>query len=609
MAEQRMFQEALDAIKQGERLRARDLLTRLLRTDSSKVEYWLWMSTVVDTRNEKIYCLESALKADPGNQTALRGLIILGARKTDPPAKPAPIIRRKWSDDVEKSLEQPKSIWQSIWQSPILRWIGLLCLSVIVISLLVLGILGIRKGNEALFIRVTPFPTSTSNVTPSPKVTRTLVVRSPTPTYIGPTPLWMFLTQTYTPVPVYINTPHPVVEAYRIALRAYGRGDYNQMLDFIQQAKQADPNAVDLYYYLGEAYRLLGKYDEAVKAYADGLKINPAFGPAYLGRARAMLGQNPGANVTADLEKAIQADPDLADAYLELATYFIKIKDPTSALLNLMEAERIFPQSPILYVLRGQAYLLTGDNASALVNAQQAFELDKTYLPAYITLARALLVNDQPSEAAYYAEIYLRYEPQDADGWIMVGRSRLLNKAYQQAVEALDKAIFLNDEAWEAYYYRGKAQLALGQAQLAVNDLVVAVQRTTSNFQYTFDLAEALWKAKRYTDAFRTFNSAEQLAGDDDERAAVYYYRAQVAEEAGNLLEAKDDWARLLALPEAVTPEEWREYAQQRWDSLHPPTATVTSTTTKVPTLTSTPTVTPSFTPTSQSMATPTPTR
>ena len=609
MAEQRMFQEALDAIKQGERLRARDLLTRLLRTDSSKVEYWLWMSTVVDTRNEKIYCLESALKADPGNQTALRGLIILGARKTDPPAKPAPIIRRKWSDDVEKSLEQPKSIWQSIWQSPILRWIGLLCLSVIVISLLVLGILGIRKGNEALFIRVTPFPTSTSNVTPSPKVTRTLVVRSPTPTYIGPTPLWMFLTQTYTPVPVYINTPHPVVEAYRIALRAYGRGDYNQMLDFIQQAKQADPNAVDLYYYLGEAYRLLGKYDEAVKAYADGLKINPAFGPAYLGRARAMLGQNPGANVTADLEKAIQADPDLADAYLELATYFIKIKDPTSALLNLMEVERIFPQSPILYVLRGQAYLLTGDNASALVNAQQAFELDKTYLPAYITLARALLVNDQPSEAAYYAEIYLRYEPQDADGWIMVGRSRLLNKAYQQAVEALDKAIFLNDEAWEAYYYRGKAQLALGQAQLAVNDLVVAVQRTTSNFQYTFDLAEALWKAKRYTDAFRTFNSAEQLAGDDDERAAVYYYRAQVAEEAGNLLEAKDDWARLLALPEAVTPEEWREYAQQRWDSLHPPTATVTSTTTKVPTLTSTPTVTPSFTPTSQSMATPTPTR
>ena len=609
MAEQRMFQEALDAIKQGERLRARDLLTRLLRTDSSKVEYWLWMSTVVDTRNEKIYCLESALKADPGNQTALRGLIILGARKTDPPAKPAPIIRRKWSDDVEKSLEQPKSIWQSIWQSPILRWIGLLCLSVIVISLLVLGILGIRKGNEALFIRVTPFPTSTSNVTPSPKVTRTLVVRSPTPTYIGPTPLWMFLTQTYTPVPVYINTPHPVVEAYRIALRAYGRGDYNQMLDFIQQAKQADPNAVDLYYYLGEAYRLLGKYDEAVKAYADGLKINPAFGPAYLGRARAMLGQNPGANVTADLEKAIQADPDLADAYLELATYFIKIKDPTSALLNLMEVERIFPQSPILYVLRGQAYLLTGDNASALVNAQQAFELDKTYLPAYITLARALLVNDQPSEAAYYAEIYLRYEPQDADGWIMVGRSRLLNKAYQQAVEALDKAIFLNDEAWEAYYYRGKAQLALGQAQLAVNDLVVAVQRTTSNFQYTFDLAEALCKAKRYTDAFRTFNSAEQLAGDDDERAAVYYYRAQVAEEAGNLLEAKDDWARLLALPEAVTPEEWREYAQQRWDSLHPPTATVTSTTTKVPTLTSTPTVTPSFTPTSQSMATPTPTR
>jgi hypothetical protein len=55
--------------------------------------------------------------------------------------------------------------------------------------------------------------------------TMTPLVRSPTPTFIGPTPLWMLMEATYTPTPLYVNTPHPISEAYRIGIRAYQRGD------------------------------------------------------------------------------------------------------------------------------------------------------------------------------------------------------------------------------------------------------------------------------------------------------------------------------------------------------------------------------------------------
>ena len=65
----------------GDRARARDLLSRLLRTDSANVEYWVWMSAVVDTDRERIYCLESALQARPDQPCRVRGLVILGARK------------------------------------------------------------------------------------------------------------------------------------------------------------------------------------------------------------------------------------------------------------------------------------------------------------------------------------------------------------------------------------------------------------------------------------------------------------------------------------------------------------------------------------------------
>ena len=75
-----MLMQAIAAARTGNRVRARSLLTRLLKADSGVVEYWIWMSSTVDTKREKIYCLESALKLDPTNRAVLRGLTILGVR-------------------------------------------------------------------------------------------------------------------------------------------------------------------------------------------------------------------------------------------------------------------------------------------------------------------------------------------------------------------------------------------------------------------------------------------------------------------------------------------------------------------------------------------------
>ncbi|MEJ2013469.1 MAG: hypothetical protein P8X64_14755 [Anaerolineales bacterium] len=83
--------EAIAAIRTGDRARARELISRLLRADSQNAEYWIWMSSVVDLPRERIYCLESALKIDPTNRAALRGLAVLGARRPDEKEIPSPV--------------------------------------------------------------------------------------------------------------------------------------------------------------------------------------------------------------------------------------------------------------------------------------------------------------------------------------------------------------------------------------------------------------------------------------------------------------------------------------------------------------------------------------
>ena len=61
MADDKMLQEAIEAVDNGHRDRARDLLTRLLKANQTNPKYWLWMSSVVESTKERIYCLQKVL--------------------------------------------------------------------------------------------------------------------------------------------------------------------------------------------------------------------------------------------------------------------------------------------------------------------------------------------------------------------------------------------------------------------------------------------------------------------------------------------------------------------------------------------------------------------
>ena len=111
MTDDRMFIEAKNAINAGQRSRARDLLTRLLRTEQNNVEYWLYMSTVVDTKKEQVYCLENVLKYDSNNETAVRGLILLGEMPPDETITPVrPVREREWSIEEVYAGEEVEGV-------------------------------------------------------------------------------------------------------------------------------------------------------------------------------------------------------------------------------------------------------------------------------------------------------------------------------------------------------------------------------------------------------------------------------------------------------------------------------------------------------------------
>ena len=604
MAQEKMYQEALDAIRHGQHIRARDLFTRLLRSDSSRADYWLWMSTLVDTHTERIYCLEAAIRADPQNEAARRGLILLGARAAGDDVRPVPPIYRRWEKELDKDLRPSRNLVQRIRENPVLRLVVFLGALMILIGISLGAVFGFRNQNEkVVYYHVTPPPTLTQGATLTPTLTRTPVYRTPTPTFSGPTPLWMFLSQTYTPRPPYVNTPHPRVEAYRIAINAFQRNQIDLMLQYMQQAASFSPGEPDLIYYIAEAHRLNGEYSEALTEYQQAIAVNPSFAPPYLGIALIRLEQNPNADVLEYIQRAIQRDPNYADAYLTRAAYYLNHGEPEPALVDLEYTETIAPGLPMTYVLTAQAHLELGDYATALQNAQLGYEADQTLLPAYITLARCYLINQDPEQALYYAEIYTRYEPDDPSAWAIVGEGYYVQANFEQAMTALDRAIELDEENAEALRYRGLTYLALGDSRKAVTDLFSATTIARYQFDYTIDLALAFWANGRLEDAGVHFTIAEERAETVSQLAEVYYYRAQVYEANNFLWDAKMDYENLIALPTDAVSLEWRIFAEQRLQELNPPTPTSTATYTYTPSPTVTPTVTPTAT------STPIPTR
>jgi tetratricopeptide (TPR) repeat protein len=594
MAQEKMYKAALEAIDQGQTARARDLFTRLLRSDSSKSEYWLWMSTLVDSNQERIYCLESALRVDPDNEAAKRGLIILGGRQADKDVTPVPPIKRNWEKELGNVIEPPKSLSRRIWDNRIWRFGSLLAAVVVVIVLILASRNAFKPQAEPVVIyKVSPYPTRTPEPTLTPSATRTLAVRTPTPAFIGATPLLMFLPETYTPMPLYINTPHPAVEAYRAGIRAYERSDWASVLGFMEQAATVEPGSPDIFYYIGEAERMLGKYQDAVLAYEQALDVNRKFAPAYLGRALAYEKINPQADIEGELNYAINNDPFYVDAYLNRARVRIEHNNPTGAMDDLLAVDTLFPNNPMMYVLLAQAYLELNDPATALQNALIGYELDKISLPAYLTLAKVYLAKNDSKQTLQYINYYLAYSSDDANGWAIKTRAEYQVGNFAQALDACEHGITADAENAPSWYYCGLIHLDQGDARTAVNELVPAVKLDPLNFNYSIALGKALWADERLDQAILQFKSAEIIATTDRQLAEVYYNRARIYEQESSMSKAKQNWELLLALPPDQVPAYWRSYAQEHLDLINPPTPADTPTITPIPTQTDTPTRTP----------------
>jgi tetratricopeptide (TPR) repeat protein len=364
----------------------------------------------------------------------------------------------------------------------------------------------------------------------------------------------------------------------------------------MKEIAKVEPDAADVPYYIGEAYRLQGDCRTALDYYNDALKKdkNNTFAAGYLGLARARLCSDPGADITSLYQLAISADPTYGEAYLDRANFRLGRKDFNSALTDLDKASKLMPNSALVQLGYARAYLLKGDNEKALAAAQKANSIDLTLLQSYYYLGSTYIANAKYKEAIKPLETYLLYETEDDGAYAMLGQADARTGAYQAAIDALTTALELNPNQVRSYIYIGLSNLELGDLDAAETAYKKAIQFFPDSFDANIGLTQTFYKKEQYGSAYLQSEASRAKATDDTQLALAIYWRALSQEGRGSIADAIKDWQMLLAMPGSAVTTEMRLTAQNHLKSLVTPTSTPKGgVKTPTPTRTPTPTKTP----------------
>ncbi|MBN1440218.1 MAG: tetratricopeptide repeat protein [Anaerolineales bacterium] len=576
MAEDTMFSEAVAAARAGEVVRARDLLARLLRADSANPDYWLWMSAVVDSERESVYCLRSVMKMRPNHPLARLGLGVMGqvslAAEREGPAK-----QHRTTPMPHSSAGRVNSMgeWWKVRrnrENMAISVLGVAAVSIVVaiallnvrISALKFPFFGGGQPTSALAATDTaggPYPETTYQPVPTLKSTVNPSNLVPFETFVG---------VQQTPTPIYGITPMALTGALDDAIEAMREGRYDEALSYLDQVLFVDPKSAQAHYLKGECYRMQWKMKEASEEYELAIALDPNYAPAYFGRAMWSKQNNPDNDYDKDLTRALERDPMYIDAYVERAFFYGRRSLWADALVDLERANQIAPENALVLIRLGRAQIRNSQADKALDNVIRAQIIDPTILEGYLALGEAYDALELYSQAVTPLVVYTTYDPEEILGWLRLGEAYTGTGSYPEAVEACARAVDIDVNSVQARLCRGKVYRLIGEYKKAVADLQIASDRAPNVYTTQFQYGCALLESGRPDLAIKTLTHALELAVTVEEKADAMGWLALSYEAYNNFDRAKQIWQELMDM-EGV-PEYWKTTAYVHYFGLNTPT-------------------------------------
>lgn len=288
---------------------------------------------------------------------------------------------------------------------------------------------------------------------------------------------------------------------YHLGFNAFQDGDSEGAIRALMQLTQLEPNNNQARKALGQIYYGLGYFNDALALYFRAQQQSPDDPEIYYYIGLISFQQKAYSQAIQALQHAILLSPRMIKARELLASVYEAQNDLPSAYKELREAAEIAPQAPGPPSDLGMLYLKEAKFTDAEGQFLRALSLQKDFAPARMGLAKTYRLMGRLPESLEQLSSVLRDAPQDpsallergtvedllgkkdearadfehfsqvapdrAEGELSLGKLDSDAGQYSSAIPHLQKAITLDANQVDAYYYLGQADYRLGKSEEA----------------------------------------------------------------------------------------------------------------------------------------------
>jgi tetratricopeptide (TPR) repeat protein len=347
--------------------------------------------------------------------------------------------------------------------------------------------------------------------------------------------------------------PHNWQTHYNLALALLSKNHLHHAASKLAMAVKERPDSYMAHNALGLVLGRLGQLDKAAQEFktAHGLKPDDPY--ASLNLAEADMEQKRYAAAVYYLKQGLALSPpksvayrmqmDLGVAYSENGQY-----GNAAGVFKQMIAE--YPRSALLRFNLATSDAHHEDYVDAAREYKHALDLDPSNDVTRLSLAKALIIVNQVRQALPYAFEYTRREPGDAEGYVVLGQAYRKLGQFQKAAAALQQAVKLDPDSYDARYNLGFSLGRLGKTQEAIQQIQEAEKLKPNSAEATYELGMLLAKRRDEQAAQRKFQAFQELKVEKDtkEKAGVFNNQGNADLQAGNYHAAAQAYQQAVAL-------------------------------------------------------------
>lgn len=200
-------------------------------------------------------------------------------------------------------------------------------------------------------------------------------------------------------------------DRFNRALGLLGRGQPAQAATILRQLVKANVRAFEAHLYLGNAYFMQGRHDQAIGEYDVASQLNPSLSTPHFEAAKALTASGRFEQAAARAKQGLALDPASSYGHYTLGVVHQRAGEWTEAFVAFARAVELNGSDPRARANLAGAAMRTGNLAVAQLQFEAMIELKHQVAPAHFNLGVIAARRGQQAEAARRYRLALEADP------------------------------------------------------------------------------------------------------------------------------------------------------------------------------------------------------